>query len=265
MKTIDFLPEHYRQRALLRRARAWWGICAAIFGAVIAVSSGSQAWLYRSMQVQLAEVEPECHAARELDARFAKLRQEVGQREETANLLAYLRHPWPRSQIIAALVSNIPASVELTGFEIQAEESSAETEGVAPRRRNAAKKDTASVTKLAPRVEDLAKLRASSDNVTTIVALRGATADDTQLHQYVQTLSEHPLFASAQLVSINAMETASKEHRSNFVVRVKVCPGFGQPGGPDIVPKSKSETRSQTPVTSEAAHKTSAGSTEVKS
>ena len=45
MKTIDFLPEIYRQREALRRARLWWGIVVVIFSGAIGASALAQAWL----------------------------------------------------------------------------------------------------------------------------------------------------------------------------------------------------------------------------
>ena len=36
MKTIDFLPDIYRQREALRRARVWWALVVLVFGLAMA-------------------------------------------------------------------------------------------------------------------------------------------------------------------------------------------------------------------------------------
>ncbi len=235
MKTIDFLPERYRQRTMLRRARSWWGICAAIFGAVIVISSGSQGFFHRAVKNQLRDLEPVSRIAEEQDQRFAALRRDVLKKEETAALYAYLRHPWPRSRIIGALVEQVPEGIELTSFHCFIEQKGAEQEAVAPRLRAVAKKEEAK--KLPPRQQDQADLRESLDAALTVVDVRGSTVDDAQLHAYVQALAEHPLFVAAQLVSLNSAETPGTDRKSVFVVRVQVSPGYGQPGGPEVTHK----------------------------
>ena len=59
MKTIDFLPEIYRQREALRRARLWWGIVVVIFSGAIGASALAQAWLRHSLHEQLDELAPQ--------------------------------------------------------------------------------------------------------------------------------------------------------------------------------------------------------------
>lgn len=235
MKTIDFLPEHYRQRTLLRRARAWWGVCAAIFGSVIMLSSASQWCLHRAVKAQLIELEPLSQIAQQQEARFANLTREVAKKEETAALFAYLRHPWPRSRVIAAIVEEVPDGVELTSFHLMVEQKLASSEAVISRQRAPANDEAKK--KLPPRVQDLADLRERCDSARTVVDVRGSTTDDAQLHSYVQQLSEHPLLANAQLVSLNAAETPGTERKSVFVLRIELSPGYGQPGGPDVARK----------------------------
>jgi len=53
MKTIDFLPEIYRQREALRRARIWWAIVVLIFGGALGASTVAQVVLRRGLLQQL--------------------------------------------------------------------------------------------------------------------------------------------------------------------------------------------------------------------
>jgi len=59
MKSIDFLPEIYRQREALSRARLWWGIVVVIFSGAIGASALAQAWLRHGLHEQLDELAPQ--------------------------------------------------------------------------------------------------------------------------------------------------------------------------------------------------------------
>ena len=59
MKSIDFLPDIYRQREALRRARLWWAMVVVIFSCAIGASAGAQAWLRHGLAQQLEALTPE--------------------------------------------------------------------------------------------------------------------------------------------------------------------------------------------------------------
>jgi hypothetical protein len=208
--------------------------------------------LQRSVKSQLLEMEPLSLIAQEQDARFAALQRDVSKKEETAALFAYLRHPWPRSRVIAALIEQVPEGVELSSFHLFSEQKAVNQEAVMSRQRTPVNNENR--PKLPPRLQDLADLRENCDVVRTVVDVHGSTTDDTQLHAYVQKLAEHPLFASAQLVSLTAAETPGLERKSVFSLRVELSPGYGQPGGPAIVnqrPPSISAEAAVVPAASE--------------
>src|SRR4051794_36559866 len=63
MKSIDFLPDIYRQREALRRARIWWAMVVVIFSSAIGASAMSQAWMRHGMAEQLDSLAAEYASA----------------------------------------------------------------------------------------------------------------------------------------------------------------------------------------------------------
>src|SRR5258706_14981392 len=100
MKNIDFLPEIYRHRRALRHARLWWAGVAVLFSLAIGGTAATQ-WLFRrAIATQIAMVEPQYAAALQQDAQSAALQVKLAEAEELAGLYLYLRHPWPRTQLL---------------------------------------------------------------------------------------------------------------------------------------------------------------------
>lgn len=235
MKDINFLPDHYRQRNELRRARWWWGICAGIFGGVVAITMCTQWTLRRGVYQQLALVEPLYQAARNHDQQFVSLQKDVTQQGETAALYIYLQHPWRRSQILAAVVQHLPTEVTLAAIDLKLENRPQTTVEATSSTRKRGTQETATQDKgKTPEQRDLAKLRSEYDVQNTVVELRGTTVDDAQLHAYVAKLTEHPLLSSVRLQSLEALAGDTKQTKSRFVVRMQLKPGYGQPNGPEI-------------------------------
>ena len=234
MKNIDFLPEYYRQRNELRRARLWWGLCASLFGLVILATSASQWWMRRSVNQQLQMVQPLHAASTNQDLRFTQLQAKVNQAAEEANLFVYLKHPWPRSQILAALAEKLPPTVTLASVQLQpqATREAGELGGTRKQRKAETEKDDGKT----PAQKDLHAIRKQQDESQTIVQVLGFANDQAELHQYISQLGESPLFKSAELKSIEVGVEGdpSKASRARFEARLHVRPRYGQPDGPNL-------------------------------
>src|SRR5690349_6277012 len=122
MKTIDFLPDIYRQRDALRRARLWWGAVGLIFGGAIAAAATAQLCLRHSLQRQLADLAPEFDAAQALARELTTLQTQIARGRHEANLYTYIEHPWPRTQLLAEVVRPLPECMRLTQMHIGEEE-----------------------------------------------------------------------------------------------------------------------------------------------
>src|SRR5688572_1891055 len=118
MQTIDFLPEHYRERRKQRRVRWWWALIVCLFGGVV-LATGSLQWLsVQKIKYELSRLEMQCNTFRQLDQHLLELETKVAHLSHSANLYTFLQHPWPRTQILAAVVQPVPEQMQLTSIRV---------------------------------------------------------------------------------------------------------------------------------------------------
>jgi hypothetical protein len=229
MKNIDFLPEIYTQNRVQRRAQAWWCMAAAAFAVVVLVAASTQ-WMIRDgIERELAKIEPKYEEALKRQAKLRSVRQEIERAEETANLYAYLSHPWPRSQILAHAIRPLPDSLRLTEITITYE-AVPTPPSVAP----AASSNGPAKELPSPAQSDLAQLRAECDGRQTIVSIVGTATTLSELHAYVDQLGKSPLIEAAHVQAVETTAAGGNALEPRFHLHVAVRPGYGQDGGPAI-------------------------------
>ena len=252
MKNIDFLPNAYRERNAFRNARAWWGVVVLIFGTVILATASVQFTWRRSAERELASLQDDYFAATQRDLELARLQKQIQGASEAAALYTYLQHPWPRSQVLAAIAGPLPDSVHLYAIHVREELLPV----VAPTGNSSGKRRTggeAEGPKLSPEQQDLATLRQECDSRQTVVELDGMTDDVQMLHRYVAELGKSPLVAAANLKSLEAVSTDAEQIGSEegtvprlsgtrFRVHLAIKPGYGQPGGPEPKKNGRDKT-----------------------
>src|SRR6185436_352447 len=133
MKSIDFLPEIYRQREALRRARIWWAVVVMIFGGAIGASSLAQAWLRHGLVQQLDALAAEFAAAQTQVQELSSLQSQNVRAGHEASLYTFLENPWPRTQLLAEVVRPLPETIRLTRIAILEEEQAKTAIHVGPR------------------------------------------------------------------------------------------------------------------------------------
>lgn len=231
MKNIDFLPEIYRERIVLRKDRVWWGIVVVIFSTAIGSTAGAQYLLKRSVQRQFDELGPQYVAAQQQVQRLTELQSQNRTAGQWASLVTYLDQPWPRSQLLAVVVQPLPPSIRLTELLVAEEEfARASAEEAGPRRRGN-RQDEQQKTKLAPASADLEHLRRTHDNKRPIVEISGTVQDMAVLHEYVAVLARSPLVALADIKSYELAATNALAKPTNFTVRVVFRASHGQTDG----------------------------------
>jgi hypothetical protein len=232
MKTIDFLPDIYRQRAALRKARVWWCLVVLLFGGTIGSAIAAQVWLRVSLKRQLALVEDTFLASQSQVHELATLQSQISVSSQYASLFTYLQHPWPRTQLLAQIVQPLPAQVRLTQIHIRDEELPRETPQAGPQHRGP---DPDATAKLAPPEDDLAHLQQEMDRKQTVIELQGYTPTEAHLHEYVGALSSSTLVASVHIKTLEA-DPDQKHQRTRFILRLIVQPGYGQRGNETPLP-----------------------------
>jgi Tfp pilus assembly protein PilN len=242
VKCIDFLPDKYRQATKRRRTSYWRGAVALMFAGVFAASAGGVTLVRRDVGLEHQQVSVKHAAATAADAQLKQKEARLAELRTYAELVTFLRHPWPRSRILGELFAALPASVTLDKLRIVAEARPAAAGG------EVGGEATPETAKTA--ATDLAELRRTTEAQDVVVRLEGTTADQPALHAYVQRLGGNRLFLSADVEQIEAVRE-NNVRTSRFTLRVVVRPGWGLPGGP-TPEELPSATIAHLPATQEA-------------
>jgi hypothetical protein len=235
MLSINFLPNEYRERGAVRKKTLWQTVVLVLFGSVVAATIVFQLDQRRAAKARVTAVAGPYAFAQARAQKLEHLQKQLRLKRQTADLLVYLQHPWPRTQILTAAAAPLPASVRLEELQVAREtpilDGPSLTEETRPRR-SGRQQEEGIPSKPAP-VRDQELLRKENDSLVVVVRLTGITRNTADLHAYLAEVIRSPLIAEAELSSLERIEDESEDGKSRFAVRLKVAPGFGQPGGPD--------------------------------
>ncbi len=234
MTNIDFLPQRYREKTAIQKTKAWGLVVVALFGSTIAGASVYQHMLRQKVEEQLASVDPLHAAAQARMARLTQLQQKLDRVNASDRFYTYLRHPWPQTQLLAAVVGPLPETITLTELRIVREAPDRVTR---PRGEQAANtQQQESAAPLLPADRDLKQLREEQGDRQTVIHISGVTREAADLHKYLAALGASPLIAKTQLHNIESLESAQQANASQFKAQAVVRPGYGQKGGPESPP-----------------------------
>ncbi len=167
MLNIDFLPTEYRQRVRQRRSQSWRIVVAAAMVGLVAAAAITQHYRWRRVRADLAAVTPAYVAAVNVQSRLADVQRQLDQARRVQELYTYLRHPWPRTQLLAAMLGPLPDEITLQQVQILGEPAGVSSPAEA-RPAVEAKTQEASLASLLPAQRDLAKLRDRMDPTRTV-------------------------------------------------------------------------------------------------
>ena len=251
MHDIDFLPPKYRDLSARRKIKF---SRVFVVGAIILTIVGAavmQHHTHARLVAEIESVEP-LHATAELFSRDLKAtRAQLKTENKVANLITYMQHPWPKTQLLAAIVQPLPDALSLEQITVTQqtiEKKTSATESMRRKRKPRARAKTNDADKLAPAERDLKHLRATSESSQTVVIVTGRTRDRAELYYYLARLGESDLIAKAELKSVEAAHDrpAARSLRgrgtiptalgrnepatpsTKFVARVVVVRGHGQ-------------------------------------
>jgi Tfp pilus assembly protein PilN len=226
MQDIDFLPADFKRRRTNRHGRSWRvAIGAAAIGLLMVVAVG-QSHARRQIEERLALTEPERQLMDAQQSQLTELRRQLAETEAQAELLAYVGHPWPRTQLLAAALRSLPDSIVFQRISI----AGASVAGQSVRRQRGDETEDDLAT-LEPALRDLRLLRAECDSAEVSVTLEGTTTDGIALHRYLDRLNDVPLLDKVELQSLESTGDDTVT-RFRFEARLTVRPGYGQPNGP---------------------------------
>lgn len=227
MHDIDFLPAEYRQSHAQKRLQLWR--IAVLLGFLALLSAASLVDRQRRQRVlgDMAAIEPLHAQATAQIARLGQLQARLAEARAEADLYTYLRHPWPRTQLLASLLGPLPE--EITFEKVVMHREAAERRGPATLPRDG-KTEEQQEARLSPPARDLKRLRAECDSAQTVILLSGLTSDSGALHRYLDEAGRNELFRKAQLRSSESLQTETGSIQ-RFSATFVVAPGYGQPGG----------------------------------
>jgi hypothetical protein len=231
---IDFLPARYREECAQRKTHFLRVLSSVVFALVLLACAGWQWNAGRKLTLELEAIAPIHERAHERTVQLTTLKNELAAASDRAELLTYLRHPWPRTQLLAAVIEPMPESIKLSELTIGRPEEEEANAGLPSQntRQTAGGESAAAKTNvtLSPTQADLKQLRLEFDARTTVVQMAGETTDVSELHEYLGQIALHKLILKAELRSI---ESGGRDSLATlFRARIELRPGYGQPNGP---------------------------------
>jgi hypothetical protein len=231
MQTIDFLPIEYRQKHARRQSQPWQLFVVTAMVGLVATTAFVQRYNRRRVENDRATIIPIYDAAVNQQKRLAEAQTRCEAAGARANLYTYLRHPWPRTQLLSALVTPLPDTITLQQVQILREMPTAgkstESRPVVDKK---AEEDKLKL--LTPANRDLSTLAARLDQLQTVVVLTGTATEIPALHSYIGHLDATEIFDKAELDCFNAVDNNKSATVLQFRAVLAVQPGYGQTGGP---------------------------------
>lgn len=219
---IDFLPARYRADRHRRRWVVTRGAVVIVFAFLVVASIYAQHVRVSQLRERLAKANERGALATTQSARLTASNAQLRDATTQAKLFTFLRRPWPRTQILAAVLEPLPPEVRLTSLEITSEQISGTTPRRLEPRRNA--NQPPDQRPLAERTLD--ELQTAFGQVQTVVVLKGVTESNGELHRYIGRLSENKLLQKPELRSLDG-DQAPDGAQSRFDFKITVVPPLG--------------------------------------
>lgn len=255
MQDIDFLPQRYREAHADRSSNVWRIVIVVVAAAVVSSTAAMQIRSRSQLREHVGLALANLQAIRGQSSDLPELERRMAVAEVESQLHTYLRHPWPRTQVLAALVRPLPATVALTSLKIERETGSTSSGPPSEQVALSGAAPSAAAPTRQPAQEDVEQLRKKYDAVRTVIHLAGQSDDAVALHRYLTELGRSELLVDPELLSVQAAEDESSDDsaetsrqassRRQFSARVYLRPGFGQRNGPsadELAPAEPSES-----------------------
>ena len=229
MHQIDFLPAEYRHSHARRQSQPWRIFVVLIFAAIVAAAAFGQHRRRSRLEADLEAIAPQRQAAAERNRLLGQLQSELHQARADAELFTYLRHPWPRTRVIHALLAPLPDEITFEQLEIRRQPPGGRPY-IERLSRTEQEEQMAQLANLPPAARDLKRLRDQFDAAQTVVTIDGQSSESAALHRYLEELGRVDLFSRVELASIEN-DQASPDEALRFRATLVVRPGYGQPNG----------------------------------
>jgi hypothetical protein len=252
MKNIDFLPSRYREGYAQRTAvvRRW----TIVIGLAVIITPLAifQYVVHANVVHSFVLVEPEYMVAQAKSKRVAELEQQLEQARGEAGLLAWLAHPWPRSQLLAQINAPLPDSIRLSSIRLTTEPKPVTDNGATSgrnraARRNVDERESALLESRPAHEKEIVRLTEHVAQNDSVVTLSGLTVNNTELHTYVARLRLAGMFVKSELRSLESMPGQEKSKAQVFEIRLVLSPGHALPPKAEASKSSPAVASASTP------------------
>lgn len=225
MSEIDFLPDDYRELLGERQARRWRKVFVMV---VLAVMPSAVLVQHRTKQQVQARLDLAREALQLQAAQSSRIAQLEGLQRHVssqAELLTFLRHPWPRTRLLRALLDPLPESLRLDKVNIEAGTTAATISSgaeqvvspeMAPTNSSAAEGEA----------QDLEQLRTDVESRRWHLVISGTTTDAAALHAYLDDVAGSGLLEDARLDGVDA-QSDREGHEMRFSARFLIRSALG--------------------------------------
>jgi Tfp pilus assembly protein PilN len=232
---VDFLPPEYRQQHARRRHIGQQVLIGSVVIGLVAMASAGQVYWAQNVRRELAALMPQCERVAAQTVELNKLQAELQVAQAEAQLLTYLRHPWPCTQLFAALTAPLPNTITFRELRITRSATKIDTPDRSPRLDRKAMEKL--LAKLPRAGRDLKALREQCDTAPLSISLLGVASDSAAVYRYLGELNKNRLLAKVDLVSLE--NASQQEDQLEFKMALLVRSGYGQPNGPSGPPTEK--------------------------
>jgi hypothetical protein len=232
VKDIDFLPRRYRDEHAHRSTIAWRAVVMVCYAALLTLAAWSQSHRKQDLSKLLADATQQHDRVMIQANELTQLQQSLRQSSAQAELWAYVRHPWPKTQILAAIVAPLTEGITLSDLRIHRLESENVPAGILRDRvRLVQEGQSGQPDTRTPAERDLATFGQREEQGNLTVTIQGTTRDIAELHSYLGRAGRSTLFSRVELLSIQSEESLGRTS-SKFTARAVIRPGYGLPNGP---------------------------------
>lgn len=230
MNEIDFLPDQYHQKHIYRHAKPWQIMVVTSFLGLLVIVTISQNIHRRLVERELAELAPAYETALNQKQQLINAQTQLKRMEIEAELITYLRHPWPRSRLLSGLLTRLPG--EITLHQLQVTREAGNTAAPTDRRPATTLEISPEQQKSIPPAQlDLQLLHSQLEGKQTVVILNGVTTDSAALHRFLDDILSNSLFTKTELGLVTSQNNSAGEE-IQFNAKIFVKPGYGQSDGP---------------------------------
>ncbi|MCH2126514.1 MAG: hypothetical protein MK165_17115 [Pirellulaceae bacterium] len=211
MKAIDFLPDRYHNRRVLRQKRWWRLLVLCLFGISLSVTAYRQSRLEHNLRIKVGEIDTAYQQALVAKRSLDDLQLCLNEEEDCARVYAFLKKYWPKTQIVAAMVADIPDTIKLDELQLY------EMRGHDVDFQAAALSDEENRERGIQVTLERLTNRASQSNLH--IRVDGITTNVHELHDFIKALNRQRLLADCELASLNSVTDSLQKGISRFSIK----------------------------------------------